>query len=112
MTSNPYASAIQTTETPREREFRLLARANRLMAETKETKDIGTLYRAVLFNRQVWNTFLIDLTDERNALPTELKGMLISIGIWVEKFSDQVCDGEESVDDLIEVNRTIMDGLN
>ncbi|MDP6352319.1 MAG: flagellar biosynthesis regulator FlaF [Alphaproteobacteria bacterium] len=111
MASNPYASAIQTTETPREREYRLLARANRLMAETKEQRDVGTLYRAVLFNRQVWNTFLIDLTDERNALPQELKGMLISIGIWVEKFSDQVCDGEESVDDLIEVNRTIMDGL-
>lgn len=111
MTSNPYASTIQTTETPREREYRLLARANRLLAETKEKDDIGTLYRAVLFNRQVWNTFLIDLTDERNKLPRDLKGMLISIGIWVEKFSDKVCDGEESVEDLIEVNRTIMDGL-
>ena len=111
MTSNPYASSIQATETPREREYRLLARANRLLAETKDKTDVGNLYRAVLFNRQIWNTFLIDLTDERNQLPKELKGPLISIGIWVEKFSDQVCDGNESVDDLIEVNRTIMEGL-
>jgi flagellar biosynthesis activator protein FlaF len=111
MPANPYADAIAQTETPRQREFRLLARANRLLSEAKEKDDIASLYRAVLYNRQIWNTFLIDLTDENNALPLELKGALISIGIWVEKFSDPVCDGEESVDDLIEVNRSIMEGL-
>ena len=111
MVANPYAEAIATTETPRQREFRLLARANRLLNDAKDRGDIASLYRAVLYNRQIWNTFLIDLTDERNALPKELKGALISIGVWVERFSDPVCEGEESVDDLIEVNRNIMEGL-
>ena len=111
MTSNPYESAIETTETPREREYRLLARANQMLAETKEVEDVATLYRAVLFNRQIWNTFLVDLTDERNELPLELKGPLISIGIFVEKFSNKVCDGDESVDHLIDINRSIMEGL-
>jgi flagellar protein FlaF len=111
MQANPYAEAIAQTETPREREYRLLARANRLLAEAKEKGDLATLYRAVVYNRQIWNTFLIDLTDQHNALPKELKAALISIGIWVEKFSDPVCDGKESVEDLIEVNRTIMEGL-
>lgn len=111
MAANPYARAIATTETDREREYRLLARANRLLAEAEERGDIASLYRAVLFNRQIWNTFLIDLTDERNALPRELKGALISIGIWVERFSDPVCEGKENVQDLIDVNRTIMEGL-
>jgi len=69
------------------------------------------LYKAVLYNRQIWNTFLVDLTDERNQLPLELKGPLISLGIWVEKFSDKVCDGDESVDELITINRSIMEGL-
>lgn len=111
MAADRYARAIATTETDREREYRLLARANRLMAEAKKTGDLASLYRAVLYNRQIWNTFLIDLTDERNALPRELKGALISIGIWVERFSDPVCEGKESVQDLIDVNRTIMEGL-
>ncbi len=111
MTSNPYENAIETTETPRAREYRLLARATQMLAETKATQDIGSLYRAVLFNSEVWNTFLVDLTDERNALPLELKGSLISIGLFVGKFSDKVCDGEESVDHLIEINRSIMEGL-
>jgi len=111
MAADRYARAIATTETDREREYRLLARANRLMAEAKKTGDLASLYRAVLYNRQIWNTFLIDLTDERNALPRELKGALISIGIWVERFTDPVCEGAESVDDLIDVNRTIMEGL-
>ncbi len=111
MAANPYANAIETTESPREREYRLLARANRMMSETEGKDDLGALYRAVLFNRQIWNTFLIDLTDPNNQLPKELKGALISIGIWVEKFSDKVCDGDESVADLIEVNRSIMEGL-
>jgi len=111
MTANPYAEAIATTESPRQREYRLLARANRLLGESKTKGDIASLYRAVLYNRQIWNTFLIDLTDQANGLPNELKGALISIGIWVEKFSDPVCEGAESVDDLIEVNRSIMEGL-
>jgi flagellar protein FlaF len=111
MLANPYAEAIAQTESPREREYRLLARANRLLVEAKDKGDLATLYRAVLYNRQIWNTFLIDLTDQGNTLPTELKAALISIGIWVEKFSEPVCDGKESVDDLIEVNRTIMEGL-
>ena len=111
MAANPYASAVQNTETARQREYRLLAKANGMLADTKDKKDLGTLYRAVMFNRQIWNTFLIDLTDERNLLPRELKASLISIGIWVEKFSDKVCQGTEPVDDLIEVNRSIMEGL-
>jgi len=111
MAVNPYAQAVKATETPSEREYRLLARANRMLEDTKQTESIAELYRAVLFNRQIWNTFLIDLTDERNQLPKDIKGPLISIGIWVEKFSDQVCDGDESVDDLIDVNRSIMEGL-
>ena len=111
MTSNPYSSAIEATETPREREYRLLASATQMLSETKEGGDVAVLYKAVLFNRQIWNTFLVDLTDERNRLPLELKGPLISLGIWVEKFSDKVCDGDESVDDLININRSIMEGL-
>ncbi len=111
MTSNPYSSVIEATETPREREYRLLARATQMLTETKEAGDIAVLYKAVLYNRQIWNTFLVDLTDERNQLPLELKGPLISLGIWVEKFSDKVCDGDESVDELITINRSIMEGL-
>ena len=111
MAANPYAEAIATTESPRQREYRLLARANRLLNDARDKGDIASLYRAVLYNRQIWNTFLIDLTDERNQLPQELKGALISIGIWVEKYSDPVCEGDEPIDDLIDVNRNIMEGL-
>lgn len=112
MSANPYTTAVEATETPRQREYRLLARANRQLSDTKGKKDIAGLYKAVMYNRQIWNTFMIDLTDENNQLPKELKGALISLGIWVEKFSDQVCNGDESVDDLIEVNRSIMEGLS
>lgn len=111
MSANPYTNAVEATETPRQREYRLLARANRQLADTKGKRDIAALLKAVMYNRQIWNTFLIDLTDENNQLPKELKGALISLGIWVEKFSDKVTNGEESVDDLIEVNRSIMEGL-
>ena len=52
MASNPYASAIQTTETPREREYRLLARANAHSGSTaRGYYDMDASTRAAAANK-------------------------------------------------------------
>jgi len=44
-------------------------------------------------------------------LPLELKAQLLSIAIWVNKYSVSAMKGEASLDPLISVNKQIMEGL-
>jgi flagellar protein FlaF len=45
-------------------------------------------------------------------LPADLKARLISIGIWVHRYTLRVMNGNASIDPLISVNRNILEGLS
>ena len=49
--------------------------------------------------------------DERNQLTRELRAQIISLSMWVSKYSKQVTREGASIEPLIEINRTIMQGL-
>jgi flagellar protein FlaF len=59
----------------------------------------------------MWSTFATDCGARGNGLPPELRAQIISIGLWVERFTSDVVAGRESIRELIAVNRTIMEGL-
>ncbi|MBL7373040.1 flagellar FlaF family protein, partial [Escherichia coli] len=46
-----------------------------------------------------------------NGLPHELRAQIISLALWVDRFTSDVIAGRERIRELIEVNRMIMDGL-
>ena len=62
-------------------------------------------------NREMWNIFSAGCSSPGNELPGELRASIISIALWVDRFSSEVIAGREHIDDLIEVNRTVMEGL-
>jgi flagellar protein FlaF len=67
---------------------------------------------AVRFLQDLWGFFIQDLTDPNNDLAAQLRADLISIGLWVIKESDRVInERSQSFADLIDVNKTIRDGL-
>ena len=53
----------------------------------------------------------MDLATEENVFPDDLKAQIISLAIWVDKHSSRVLRGDATVDSLITVNRTVMEGL-
>jgi flagellar protein FlaF len=68
------------------------------------------LTEACFYNRKLWTIFQTDLADPANALPDQVKANLISLAIWVQKYTGRVLDGAP-VQPLIDVNRSIMEGL-
>jgi flagellar protein FlaF len=66
-----------------------------------------SLYR----NRQMWSTFVTDCGAKGNGLPFSLRAQIISLGLWVDRFTSDVIAGRDSIAELITLNRTIMDGL-
>jgi flagellar protein FlaF len=107
-----YARTQNTTENPRSVEYKLLGQVTAALMRAEETPgDIHQVMDAVLWNQSVWSAFLADLSHEGNRLPLGLKKDLVSLALWVLRETDRVIDRRSGVDGLINVNKTVMQGL-
>ena len=67
---------------------------------------------AIVFVQRLWTFLIKDLGNPDNGLPDNLKGQLISIGLWVMRESNRVVRGEQkSLEALIDINAMIQEGL-
>jgi flagellar protein FlaF len=67
---------------------------------------------AIAYVQKLWTFFIENLTDPNNELAASLKDDLISIGLWAIAEADRIlADPSKSFAALIDVNKTIRDGL-
>ena len=112
MSVTKYQSALSRSEAPRETEYRLFALVTKALMTAEERGEKGRPFiEAVDWNRRLWLTLQMDLASDDNAFPDELRAQLISVAIWVDRHSSAALRGEARVGPLINVNRTIMEGL-
>ena len=112
MSLNAYQRARTMVETPRATEYRLMSQITGDMMTAREAGLSGAALMPVLHrNREVWGVFSTACGSQGNGLPDALRAGIISIGLWVERFTSDVVAGRDSIDDLITVNRSIMEGL-
>lgn len=108
-----YRQAATRTETPRELEYRLFGQVTRALmhAATVDQADTKTRIDALDWNRRLWSTLATDCSDPDNALNNPLRAQIISLSIFVSRHSSMVMRGEDDFDALIDINRSIMQGL-
>lgn len=112
MSLNAYHQARTYSETPRAVEYRLMNEITREMVRARDAGLTGiALLPALHRNREMWGTFSIMCEDEANALPYNLRARIVSLAIWVNRHTTNVVRGKEAIEDLIEINRIIMSGL-
>jgi flagellar protein FlaF len=111
ITSSAYVQAQASTETPRQTEYRLFAQVTRALMDSQES-DFAALAKAVNWNRRMWLVLQADCAREENELPESIRAGIISLAIWVDKHSRKVMTREGQVEPLIDVNRSIMEGLS
>ena len=110
MSVRRYQQTQESADDPRSVERFALARVNGMLSAGAENGG-RALTEACHKNWQLWSIFQADLADPGNALPDALKAQLISLSIWVQKYTPQVLFQGASVEPLINVNRSIMEGL-
>jgi flagellar protein FlaF len=59
----------------------------------------------------MWSTFATICGARGNGLPDGLRASIISISLWVDRFTTDVIARREPIDPLLEVNRSVRDGL-
>lgn len=107
-----YQRVRTIAESPRNTEFRLVSQITGEMiaardAELRGADLMSTLHR----NREMWAAFASACGASGNALPGELRAGIISLALWVDRFTSDVVTGREPIDELIGVNRLLLEGL-
>ncbi len=108
-----YQKAQRAAENPRNAEYRLFGQVTGALMDAQTAGAKGaSLIDAIDWNRRLWSTLAVDCMNDGNQLPKELRAQIISLSLWVTKYSSQVMQEGVPLEPLIDINRTIMQGLN
>ncbi len=113
MSLTAYQQASARAENPRETEYRLFGMVVRALHEVKayDRSNLGALSSVIDWNKRIWAALAQDCADDRNGLSDSLRAGIISLAMFVEKYSVQVIRDGAEIDPLIDINRTVMQGL-
>ncbi|MEP9368260.1 flagellar biosynthesis regulator FlaF [Xanthobacter sp. VNH20] len=97
----------------RERERMALDHAIELLTVAADAGPNSREATAALeYLQRLWAFLIRDLANPNNELAEALRANLISIGLWMLKEADQIVqDRSQNFAGLIDINRTIRDGL-
>jgi flagellar biosynthesis activator protein FlaF len=112
MTLQAYQNVQRVVEDPRTTEYRLFGQVTGALLNAKNGNVQGApLIEAIDWNKRMWRTLAADCMDERNGLGQDLRARIVSLSLWVSKYSRKVTREKAPLDPLIEVNRNVMQGL-
>ena len=114
MSLQAYQQAAQRAESPRDTEYRLFVEVTRALidAAAADRSDLATRVAALDWNRRLWTALAADCASAHNRLPEPLRAGIISLSMFVSRQTSQTIRSGGDLDLLIEVNRTIMQGLS
>lgn len=113
MSLEAYRKTQNQSETPQQIEYRLFANVTRALIELRDMERPTPRQKidALDWNRRMWSTLSSDCGVAGNNLPKDLRAQIISLGLWVSRYTTEVARGGADVDALIDVNTAIMEGL-
>ncbi|TGY87249.1 flagellar biosynthesis regulator FlaF [Marinicauda algicola] len=113
MSYRAYQTASARAENPRETEYRLFGQVTRALIEARDagSTEIRKRADALDWNRRMWTGLAADCGSDGNQLPEGLRAAIISLAIFVSKETSAVMRGESDFETLIDINKTIMQGL-
>ncbi|OXE36483.1 MAG: flagellar biosynthesis regulator FlhF [Phenylobacterium zucineum] len=113
MSLRAYQQNSARSESLRQTEYRLFAEVTMALISASKLDRIDFAGRmdALDWNRRMWSVLGADCASPDNQLPKEARASIISLSRWVGQYTSEVMTGREDIQDLIDVNRIIMQGL-
>lgn len=109
-----YAPNQVAVRTDRSVEAQLIGRVTgRLQHAGKLGKsDFPKLMTALHENRRMWTTLAANVADLDNELPKELRAQIFYLAEFTEQHSHLVVKGQADVTALVDINMSVVRGLN
>jgi flagellar protein FlaF len=111
MSINAYQKTQRSAMSPTEIEQTVFRQITGRLIRAKDGSDPIARAHAINDNGALWRALLTDLVNTENKLPDDVKAGLVSLALWVGRYSALVLRGEKPIDALIEVNEQIIGGL-
>jgi flagellar protein FlaF len=112
MSIQAYQRAATQAEQPRDLEYRAFGQVTAGLVRVREEKlPLPAVLEVIDANRRLWNMLSADCAAPENKLPITLRGQIISLAMWVARYSSEVLRDGADVEPLININRTMMEGL-
>ena len=113
MSIKAYQRAATQADHPRDLEYRAFGQVTASLLRVKEERPpLTAVVEAIDANRRLWNLLSADCAAPENQLPITLRGQIISLAMWVARYSSEVLRDGADVEPLIDINRTMMEGLS
>jgi flagellar protein FlaF len=114
MSIKAYQRAATQADNPRELEYRAFGQVTAGLVRVQEQglSEAPALAEVLDANRRLWNVLSADCAIAGNQLPATLRGQIVSLALWVSRYSSDVLRGGADIAPLIDVNRTMMEGLS
>ena len=112
MSIKAYQRAATQADSARELEYRAFGQVTAGLLKAKEGVASATeRVEALDANRRLWTVLANDCAAPSNQLPMTLRGQIISLALWVGRYSSSVLRENADIEPLIDINRTMMEGL-
>jgi flagellar protein FlaF len=112
MSIKAYQRAATQAEAPRDLEYRAFGLVTAGLVRVKDEQPAAAaVAQAIEANRRLWNLLSADCSAPENQLPPALRGQIISLALWVGRYSSEVLRQGADLGPLIDINRTMMEGL-
>jgi flagellar protein FlaF len=108
MSAARYAATQDAAASPREIELRAFRYVNGLLSVAADVPARATALHKVM---QLWSILVSDLSGPGNGLPAELRGRLISLGLWAQREASARLGDDRSLAPLIDLHRDMIAGL-
>lgn len=113
MARTAYSNTTAPIKTARGTEYEVFARISHSLMQTAQNKknDFPAFVRALNNNRRLWTLLASDVADKDNALPKELRAQIFYLAEFTMQHTAKVLTGVASEEPLLDINRSIMRGL-
>lgn len=112
MSVSAYRRTKSLAEHPRATESRLIGEVTGELLAGWESGLRGVqLMPALHRNREMWAVFSTACIAEGNQLPEQTRAAIVSLALWVDRFTSDVVRGRDTIEPLVSVNRALLSGL-
>ena len=109
---NGYVSATRSTGMPRSIEYQVFSRVTGKMHKgVQPDAPFNVLAEALHENIMLWTTLGLEVADDSNELPDQLRAQIFYLFEFTRAHTPKVLRGEADVQALIDINTSIMRGL-
>ncbi len=106
-----YGGGNTPIKTDRRSEYDVIARVTQSLKSAADRDVFPDLVRALQDNRRLWTILAIDLSDDENGLPEEIRARLLYLAEFTFRTTSDILARKVKPQILIDINLAVMRGL-